>query len=62
LITYAETAAWVHPFDGALIAGDPAAAAFQTSFIGKGNMLVSENVAIGWTGINANRHVAFPAF
>jgi len=62
LITYAEAAAWVHPFNGALIAGNPATSAFQTSLIGKGNMLVSENIAIGWTGINANRYIAFPAF
>jgi hypothetical protein len=62
LITYTEPAARIYPFNGALIAGDPAASAFQASLIGKSNMLVSENVAIGGTDINANRHIAFPAF
>jgi hypothetical protein len=62
LITYAEAASRVYPFNGALIADKPAASAFQAAFIGKGNMLVSENIAIGRTGINANRHVTFPAF
>ena len=61
LVTYAETAARVHPFDGTLIAGDSAASAFQTSLIGKGNVLVAKSIAIGGTGINANRRIAFPA-
>jgi hypothetical protein len=62
LITYAETAARIHPFDGVLITGDSAAATFQTSLIGKSNMPVSFHIAIGGTGINADSHIALLAF
>jgi hypothetical protein len=61
LVTYAETATRVHPFDGTFIAGDSAASTFQTSLIREGNVLVSKRIAIGGTDINANRHITFLA-
>jgi hypothetical protein len=62
LIAYTEATPRIHPSDGSLIAGDSTAPAFQAAFIGKRDMLVSENIAIRGTGINTLIEFAFLTF
>jgi hypothetical protein len=53
LITDTESSSWITPFDGLLVARDPTASAFETSFIGKGDMILPQGITFSWTCIKA---------
>jgi len=55
LITYSESSAGIDPGNGALVAGESAASAFQTSFVREGHMTFRpQDITLRRTGIQAD--------